>query len=137
RAEAPVRPCGARTGRASPAARLSGRLVTVLILQPLDRDDAFARRHPEYAHSLRRSSGDADLIDGAAYQLAGDRHNHDFVAVGDGERRLEPSILGKTMGNQALAAQAGAPLVKGGSALAHAVLREREDELFGRLQGGD
>ena len=83
-------------------------------------------------------AGDADLVDRDADQLAlvGDQQH--FVGVLDRERGDQPpAALGEIVGDQALAAAAGAPVVVGRGALAEAFGRDRQHELLGRAELGD
>lgn len=109
-----------RTGRGSPAARLSGRLVTVLVLQPLHGDHPLARRYAQHANPLGRPSRYADLIDGATYQLPRVCHHHDLVGFPDREAGDQFTIFRQTVSDEPLSASSRTAIVKRRCALAHA-----------------
>src|SRR5262245_55926987 len=108
-----------------------------LIAEARDGDDALAPLHLEQGHALGLAAGDADVVHRAADELAAVGHQHDLIAVGDGERRHHLAVaLGDVHVGDALPAAAGNAILIGRTALAIAAGGDGEDELLLALQLG-
>src|SRR5262245_25436547 len=118
------------------AAGSVGRAVAIatafgLLGEPGDGDDALALLHLEQRDALGLAAGDADVVHRAADELPAIGHQHDLIAVGDGERRDDLAVaLGDVHVGDALPAAAGDAVLIGRGALAIAAGGDGEDELL-------
>ncbi len=100
-----------------------------------DGDDALVRISLKDRHTLGVAASNADVIDGAADQLAAVGHQHDLIGFSHGERRHQRTVaLIDNHGNDAFAAPSRSSVLVRRGPLTIALLRNSQHELFFRAK---